>query len=135
MVNYVETSAESTLARRDRELIILRTAARCKDDYIWAAHSRGASLRNGLSEVEVRRVLLGPDAEGWTSSEAALLRAVDELLADHFISAQTWSVLGKSYDDRALLDVMALTSTYTTLANILNSSGTPLEDGWVGLGK
>ena len=32
-------STESTLPPRDRELLILRTAALCRSDYVWAHHA------------------------------------------------------------------------------------------------
>ena len=53
--------------------------------YEWGQHVR-ISLDGGIEREAIDRVLEGPDAEGWTPHEAALLRAADELHDDSRIS-------------------------------------------------
>src|SRR5918992_2486175 len=68
----------STLPPRLRELVILRTATLAGSSYEWAHHTViGRSA--GLSEDEIARVREGPDAAGWSDTDLAVLRAVDEL--------------------------------------------------------
>lgn len=43
----------------------------------------------GLGEEEIGRVRTGGDAPGWTRDESALLRAVDECIADRCIRTST----------------------------------------------
>src|SRR5690349_431879 len=72
--------AKSTLAARDRELLILRTGWNCRAPYEWGQHvaiARGI----GVTDDEVERVAAGPDAPGWDAFDATLLRAADELHA------------------------------------------------------
>ena len=69
---------KSSLAPREREMLILRIAWHTGAEYEWGHHAvigRGA----GLSDAEIERVAAGPAAPGWTAFEAVLLRAVDEL--------------------------------------------------------
>ena len=66
------------LSGRDRELLILRTAVRTGSSYEWGQHVR-ISLDGGMERAAIDRVLEGPDADGWTPHEAALIRAADEL--------------------------------------------------------
>lgn len=115
------------LPARARELVILRTAWRCGADYEWGQHV--AIARDaGLSVEEIRAVAKdGPDAPGWPASEAALLRAVDELVDQHCIGDDTWAALAASFDERQLIEVPMLSGHYALLAGTLNSLGVQPE--------
>ena len=54
------------------------------------------SLDGGIERDVIDRVLEGPDADGSTPHEAALLRAADELHEDSRISDATWSALAET---------------------------------------
>lgn len=111
-----------TLPPRDRELLILRTAYRCGSVYEWAHHEQIARECD-LDESEIDRVREGADAGGWTPFDAALLRAVDELLDRHWISDATWAALAERYDERLLIELPMVVGHYHMLAVTLNSLG------------
>jgi 4-carboxymuconolactone decarboxylase len=120
---------ESTLSRRDRELGILRIGVLRRSEYEFAQH-RAFNLEDGvLSEEEVLRVVAGPDAQGWSEFDAALLRAVDEMHDDAFISDLTWSVLSGSWSVEQLMDFIVLIGRYWMVSTMLNSVGVQLEAG------
>jgi len=77
----VALAVTGVLPPRLRELAILRTGWLCHAEYEWGQHAVLAR-RVGISDQEIARVKSGPDAEGWTELEAAVLRAVDELHSD-----------------------------------------------------
>ena len=116
------------LSGRDRELLILRTAVNCGSSYEWGQHVR-ISLDGGIEREVIDRVLEGPDAEGWTPHEAALLRAADELREQSRISDETWSALAETYDAEQLIEVTMVVGHYQMLAGALNSLGVELDDG------
>ena len=68
-----------------------------------------------------------PDAGGWTEAEAALLRAVDDLHGDQFISDATWQRLGKHYDTRQVIDLVFAVGQYMMVSRALNSFGVQIE--------
>ncbi len=106
MLPYTEfLLTKSTLPARDRELLWLRTAWLARSDYLWANRAP-AARRAGLSDAELTRIALGPDAPGWQPFDAALLRAADELHVDAFVSDATWIVLAKRYDANQLTDLL-----------------------------
>ena len=123
---YLLTSGK--LPGRDRELLILRTAVLCNSSYEWGQHVR-ISLAGGIPREDIDRVLQGPDAEGWTPHEAALLRAADELHRDSRISDATWDALAETYDQETLIEVAMVAGHYGMLAGALNSFGVELDEG------
>jgi AhpD family alkylhydroperoxidase len=116
----------STLAPRDRELLVLRVAAVRGADYEWAQHAVIAA-DVGLTEEELARVAAGPEADGWTDHDRALLRAVDQLVADARIDDVTWADLAGTLDDQQLLDLIFTVGCYETLAMVLRSVDVELD--------
>jgi 4-carboxymuconolactone decarboxylase len=116
------------LSGPDRELLILRTAVNCESSYEWGQHVR-ISLAGGIERETIDRVLDGPDADGWSGHEAALLRAADELHEGCRISDETWATLAETYDTEQLIEATMVVGHYTMLAGALNSFGVELDDG------
>ena len=124
--------SESSLPPRERELVILRMGWNCRSGYEFGQHRR-IGQEAGLTLEEVERVKQGPDAEGWSDHERALLRATDELHADAFISDETWNELAARYDTRQLMDVVFAAGQYNLVSMALNTLGVQLEPGTPGL--
>jgi NAD(P)-dependent dehydrogenase (short-subunit alcohol dehydrogenase family)/alkylhydroperoxidase family enzyme len=109
-----------TLPRADTELVILRVAHNTAAEYEWRHHERIAQSA-GLSAAEVARVRLGPDADGWSERQAALLRAADELHERREISDQLWAQLAGELSDVELIELCMLVGHYEMLAMTLRS--------------
>jgi alkylhydroperoxidase family enzyme len=120
--------AKSSLSPRERELAILRVGWLCRAEYEWGQHVLIARA-SGLSDEEIERVTRGPDAPGWDPFEAALLRAVDELHADSFVSDATWRALSARYDVRQLIDLIFTVGQYTLVSMALNTLGVQRDPG------
>ncbi len=120
--------AKSSLSPRDRELAILRVGWICKAEYEFAQH-RAIALDSDISEEEIERVTRGPEADGWTECEVALLRATDELVGDAFVSDDTWKALGAFYTKEQLLDLVFTVGQYNLVSMALNTLGVQIEDG------
>ncbi len=101
----------TSLTERQRELLVIRVAARGRAAYVWAEHTPMA-YRAGLDAEEIAGVAFGPDAPCWKPLDAALLRSVDELIEDGVISDQTWSMLAESLDPRQLIDLIYTVGVY-----------------------
>ena len=113
---------------RDRELMILRTAVRCRSSYEWGQHVR-ISERMGIEREAIDRVLESPDAAGWPDHEATLMRAVDQLHDDAKIGDDTWAELAKTYNEKQLIEIPMLIGQYHMVAFALNSLGVELDEG------
>jgi len=111
---------DGTLPARERELLILRTGYNCGSSYEWGQHVR-ISEAIGMDRAEILRVADGPDAEGWSAADAALLRAADELHEQAKISDRTWARLAEAHDERGLIEIAMLVGHYHLVAFALNS--------------
>ncbi len=125
---------ESTLPPRDREILILRIGWLCRSEYEFGQHTlMGKSA--GLSSEEISRIPEGPNASGWKPFEATLLRAVDELHSDAFITDATWNALAKRYDEKQLMDLIMTVGEYNLVSMLLNTLGVQLDEGVPGFPK
>lgn len=126
--------SESTLPPRERELAILRIGWLCQAEYEWAQHAR-LGLAAGLTDEEIARITQGPDAEGWSDFDVALLTAVDQLHQDAFITDSTWNALAARYDEKQMMDFVFTVGQYNLVSMALNSFGVQLDPGLEGFPK
>ena len=75
----------------------------------------------GVTPEEIERVIEGSSAAGWSEHEAALLRAVEEMIADHCMSDATWDTLARTYDEKQMLELPMLVGSYLMTALQQNS--------------
>jgi len=122
-------SDRNSLASREREILILRTGWLCRSGYEWVQHRR-IGLQSGLSQEEIDRIKLGPDAPGWSGADAALMRVADDLVRDFFVSDATWAGLS-DLSERQRMDAVFTVGQYTQVSMFLNSFGVQLDEGQV----
>jgi alkylhydroperoxidase family enzyme len=119
---------DSTLAPRHREILILRTAWLLNSDYIWSVHVPAARAA-GLTGDDVRRVAQGPDASGWNTFEATLLRLADQLFRNSFVNDAVYTALTAEYDVHHTMDAVMTVADVVTLGLIYNALGVQ-PDAW-----
>jgi 4-carboxymuconolactone decarboxylase len=124
----VALAVTGELPARLRELTILRTGWNCRAEYEFGQHA-ALARKVGVSDEEIARVKAGPEAQGWTELEAAMIRAADELHADACISDDTWALLATYLDEKQLIEVPILVGQYHLVAYMLNSLGIEREPG------
>jgi alkylhydroperoxidase family enzyme len=122
--NHIATTA--TISRRIRELLILRIGFLRRSEYEYAQHLI-LGKRAGLTDEELHRVELGPDAPGWDPVDADLVRAVDELNEHACIQDETWARLAAHFDTQQMLDIIYTVGCYEVLAMVFNSARLQLE--------
>jgi len=122
---------DSSLPTRDRELLILRIGFLNGGAYEWAAHT-GLARSVGLTDEDLRRIVVGPDAPGWNAWDSTLLRAADELHSNALISDATWNALAERYNQRQLMEAVFTVGQYNLVAMYLNSLGVQFEEGFEG---
>lgn len=113
------------LPARERELVILRVAARTGSAYEHAQHVV-IGRQVGLSDDEIARA--GQPVEEWDEADRTLLRFVDEMLDSDGADVTTWEALHERFDDRQMLELSLLVGFYRMLAGFLVVVGVEVED-------
>ena len=117
-----------TLQFRDRELLILRSAWLCGNDYTWGIHSETAR-RGGFTDEEIRRIAEGPTAVGWSAWDRAVLDAADQLYADKRITDATWTALAERFKEPQFMDAIFVVGQYSMISMLVRSAGIQPESG------
>ena len=117
----------SSLSARLRELLVLRVAAVREATYEWRQHVVLAGDAD-ITPDEIAAIAAGPDAwSGFDALEAAVLTAVDELVADALITDGTWAVLAEGLEVEQLMDLVFTVGAYDLLAMAFRSFGVQLD--------
>jgi alkylhydroperoxidase family enzyme len=124
--------AKSTLPARDRELLILRVGWRCRAPYEWGQHV-AIARQSGISDEEIVRVSEGPDAAGWETRDALLVRAADELHDAQNLTDATYNALAQHYDDKQMIDIVFTVGQYHLVSMALNTFRVERDDGVTGV--
>lgn len=107
-----------TLSRRETELMILRIAHLRGSEYEFAHHVR-LGRRAGVTVDDVERVQSGPDVEGWSAREQAMVQAIDELSEARDLTDATWERLRGVLDERECVELVMLSGQYESLATTI----------------
>jgi alkylhydroperoxidase family enzyme len=120
----------SPLDRRDRELAILRTCARCGAEYEWGVHVTAFAARVGLDEARVRATAAaGGDDPVWSDRERAIVRTVDALHDGASVPDGVWRDLAAHFDDAQCLELLFLAGFYHTVSFLVNALRVEPEEG------
>ncbi|MFC7517013.1 carboxymuconolactone decarboxylase family protein [Herbaspirillum sp. GCM10030257] len=108
---------------RDRELIILRTCARCESEYEWGVHVKFFASRAGLTDADVAATRSAPAIVTtlWHGTDLLLIRLVDALHDSAAVPDDLWRELDASYTAEQLLELIALTGYYHTISFLTNA--------------
>ena len=128
--NGPTSSGRPPLSERQRELLVLRVAARLDCPYEWAQHVAMAGAA-GLTEEEIAGAGSDELSPDWSPLDAGLLTPFDELVAGGVITDDTWKVVAAKLDAQQLLDVIYTVGAYQTLAWMVRSLDVPVDDDLV----
>ena len=122
---------KSTLAIRERELVILRIGYLCQSGYEWGQHVQIAR-QAGMTDEEIRSAKTGPETPGISELDRLLLQATDELHGDAHVSDATWDALGSHLNTQQLMDLVFTVGQYNLVSMALNSFGVQADAGLPG---
>jgi 4-carboxymuconolactone decarboxylase len=118
----------SALPPRLVEFVILMTAREWTQQYEWQAH-HPLALKGGLKPEIAQAVAEGRHPDGMADDEAALYTLISELLHNKNVSDETYVRARARFGEQGIVDAVALSGYYTTIAMILNTARTPLPEG------
>jgi alkylhydroperoxidase family enzyme len=117
------------LSLRQREIVIDRTCALNKCEYEWGVHVAIFAGPAELTEDEVRATVLGDATSAcWSSTEQALIAAVDALHDRATLDDEEFAALSAHYEEAQILEIMLLCGFYRTVSYLANGLRLPLEE-------
>ena len=116
----------SKLPVKDAEVVILRVGHLRNCEYELQQHRRLAKSR-GIGPDLQAKIFEGPDAEGLTDRQRALITATDEFVVTRGVSAETWATLASHLNRSQLIEFCLLAAQYDGLAAITTTLNVPLD--------
>jgi len=119
-----------TLARREREIVILRATARAGGEYEWGVHVAFFATRVGLTDAQVAATAHGgPDDPAWSPRERLLVRLVDQLHDTARLDDLLWRELAAAFEAAQLVELVVLAGFYRTISCLVNAFAIAPEEG------
>lgn len=112
---------KGAITLRDRELMILRTCARCGAEYEWGVHVAFFAQKADLIEAQVAATVTDAKEDCWSSRDRLVLRMADELHGGATVSDALWAELKAVFSDEQLLELVALAGYYRTISYMVNA--------------
>ena len=116
----------SKLPVQDAETVILRVGHLRDCEYELQQHRRLARSR-GIGPDVQKKIFEGPDAEGLSERQRALITATDEFVVTRGVSAETWTKLASHLTRPQLIEFCMLAAQYDGLAATITTLKVPLD--------
>lgn len=117
------------LSLREREIVILRTTARCGSSYEWGVHVAAFTHKTRLTPEQIAASALDPDSARWEPRERLLIELVDELHDTATWSGELFQRLRAELSTEQLLELVALVGLYHTVSFFTNAFAIAPEPG------
>ena len=119
---------KTSLPPRLNEFAILITARHWSSQFEWWAHHRLAS-KAGLSEAVMVDLAQGRRPEAMPPDEAMVYDFCTELHRTHFVSEDTFRKAKEMLGEQQVVDLVAVSGTYTVVSMLLNTGEVLPTDG------
>ena len=116
------------LEPRLRELVILRTCARCGAEYEWGVHATFFGSSVGLTSAEMEATArTGADDPVWSERERAVIRLADDLHDAAGATDETYAELERHFSASQILELAIAAGWYHTISFVINTARVQLE--------
>ena len=111
---------------RLRELIILRTCARCGAEYEWGVHVTAFAAAVGI-DAELVHTTTAAELAPTDDDGGLVLRLADELHDSSRVSPALWESLAARFATEQLVEMLAIAGFYHLIAYVVNGAAVTLE--------
>jgi alkylhydroperoxidase family enzyme len=118
-----------SISLRLRELMILRTCARCGAEYEWGVHVATFGAKAAWTPEQVRATVRGgPQDDCWSAQERLVIRLADRLHATSAVSDELWQELSCAFSPEQLIELVMLAGLYHAVSFMVNAFGVQHEE-------
>ncbi len=105
----------------EREIVILRSCARCGSEYEWGVHVAIFAERAGLDAAQIAATTGDSAAPCWTPRQRLLIELVDALHEQAAVPDALWTALAAEWAEAQLIELVLLTGYYHAVAFLTNA--------------
>jgi alkylhydroperoxidase family enzyme len=117
-----------SISLRSRELMILRTVARCDAEYEWGVHVAIYGEKAGWTPAELRSTVHGTAADAcWSPEDRLVLRLADQLHDTSRVDDALWADAAAHFAEDQLVELVMLAGLYHAVAYLINATGVQHE--------
>ena len=121
-------TGKGPISARQREIVILRTAARTGGEFEWTTHATMFAAKAELTPEQVRSTFDGTADDGnWDATDALLIATVDALLDRKKLTQAEFDALRAVFDPAQILEIVQLIGFYHGVSLICGALDIPPE--------
>jgi len=117
-----------SVSLRSRELMILRTSARCGAEYEWGVH---VAIYGGTAEWTAEQLRAsvhgGADDACWSAEDRLVIRLADRLHDTNHVDDALWAVASAHFAGDQLVELVMLAGLYHAVSYLINATGVQHE--------
>ncbi len=118
-----------SISLRARELMILRTCARCGAEYEWGVHVALFGDKAQWSEEQKRSTARGAAGDPcWSDEDRLVMRLADELHDTSGVSDALWRDLAGRFTAEQIIELLMLAGLYHGVSYLINGARVQRED-------
>jgi len=111
-----------SISLRARELMILRTCARCGAAYEWGVHVATFAAKAGIDERQQRSTVHGtPNDDCWDGDDGVVLRLADRLHETNDVDDALWADAAARFSAAQLVELVMLAGLYHAVSYLVNA--------------
>ncbi len=110
-----------SISLRQRELMILRTTARCGAEYERGVHVAAYGAGVGWQPAEPAIVQGDAQTGAWPDEQALLVHLADALHKQYTVGDALWQSLAARFSDTQLIELITLAGLYHAVSYLANA--------------
>lgn len=113
---------KGSISVQERELVILRSCARCRAEYEWGVHVAAFADQANISPEQVRDTInQDVNRKLWTDKQLYLIELVDQLHETQTCSDDLWGKLCEHFQHDQLIELIMVAGLYHAVSFMVNS--------------
>ena len=117
-----------SISLRSRELMILRTCARCGAEYEWGVHIAIFGAKAQWTPAQIHSTVHGSaDDTCWSLEDRLVIRLADQLHDTNRVDDTLWKEMSAQFAADQLVELIMLAGLYHAVSYVVNATGVQHE--------
>jgi alkylhydroperoxidase family enzyme len=117
-----------SISLRSRELMILRTCARCGAEYEWGVHIATFGAKAQCTSAQIHSTVHGgADDTCWSIEDRLVIRLADQLHETNRVDDTLWEEMSAHFEPDQLVELIMLAGLYHAVSYMVNATGVQHE--------